>query len=384
VRLLALVAFVTVGFTAVCQGFGLAGFGTEDHPLRNFATLVPLVVGGAVLVRARRSVPVRVGAAVLGLGGAAVAWWVVPCRDDGLSLRDAVDRRDQLKARIAATPPDDIDAGIVLKLNTDSLQSQYGKLGASLRGDLGDWEYRAAEEIATRFRALSPDDAPAARALEERARKLAPHFPGAGMMMGQAIDVWTARAVYRRKNELENLPHADWAAFDKTAPGRLAVAEIGPAGYVRGTREALIRVEEEWVNESVEALIERNSEADGATSRGEVWHAIEKDVLALQSLDTGDDRFSTARRRLFDLAHASARDETNRHIKSGRYDRAFGLARKHAVEWDATAAVLGPAEVRKLDALREKCEHLAKREEGPEKPDDAIEVAPAPRPKPQE
>jgi hypothetical protein len=352
--------------------------------LRNAATLVPLIVGGVVLVRSRGTLPVRVGAALTGLGVAAGAWWVVPCRDDGLSLRGAVARRDQLKERIASTPPDDIDSGIATKLATDTLQHQYGKLGASLRGDLSNWSLRAAEEIATRLRRVAFDDVPAARALEEQARKLAVHFPEAGMMIGGAIDTWIARAMYHRKTELENLPHGDWAAFDRTAPGRLALTEIGPVGYAIGTRDALIRVEEEWVNESVEALIERDSGADGAggAPRGDPWRAIEKDVLALRALDTGEDRFMTPRRRLFDLAHAAARDETNRHIKAGRYDLAYGRARKHAVEWNETAIILGPAEVRKLDALREKCEHLAKLDDGTAKPE-AIEVAPDPRPKPQ-
>jgi hypothetical protein len=60
----------------------------------------------------------------------------------------------------------------------------------------------------------------------------------------------------------------------------------------------------------------------------------------------------------------------------------FGLARKHAVEWDATARVLGPDVVAKLDAMRTACAMFAALAEKAAPSPDAIEVAPPPRTKP--
>ena len=158
-------------------------------------------------------------------------------------------------------------------------------------------------------------------------RKLAIHFPQAGMVVGRAIDTWIARAVLHRKEELENLPSGDWLAFDQTAPGRLALCEIGVVGYAIVTREELARFEEEWVNDSVEALIEYHTTTSEGSDRvrSDVWRAIEKDILALKSLDEDESRFKAARRRLFDLAYASALVETGRLIKAGRYNAAFGV-----------------------------------------------------------
>ena len=318
---------------------------------------------------------------MLGLAIAAGAWWLVPCRDGGMSLRDALYRRYQLSVHIYTLSPDEIDSGIATKLNLDRLESQYGTLGLSLRGGMHRWARSAAEDIAARFRRLPLDDAPAARALEEQARKLAMHFPEAGPFVGEAIDIWIARAVAHRMSELKNLPPGDWEAFDRTAAGRRAITEIGVTIYAMEARDALARAEEDWVNDSVEALIERADAADDTPPAG-VWRDIEKDILALDSLDTDEGRFKAARRRLFDLAYVSVSAEANRHIKAERYNRAFGVARKHAVEWNATATVLGARDVKKLDALREKCAALV----APDSVDpdgDVPEIAPPPRTKPE-
>lgn len=382
-RLLLFAAFVTAGFVAVWQGFGLLGFGTEDHPQRNLATLAPLAVGGAVL-GSRRSFFIRAAAVLFGLAFAAGAWWLVPCRDGGMSLNEAVYQRYRLTVHIDALSPEDIDSGIATKLNVDRLQSQYGTLGLPLRGRLQRWSYSAAEDSAARFRRIPLDDPAAARALEEQVRKLAVHFPEAGMRVGQAIDTWIARAVLYRQHELEKLPSGDWLAFDQTAPGRLALAEIGVASFALITREELAKAEEEWVNESVEALVEQQSmRNEGADQvRADVWRAIEKDILALKSLDTSDDRFKAARRRLFDLAYASTLAETGRLIKAGRHNAAWGVARRYAVEWNATAGVLGARDVKKLDALREKCAALVKPGVADPDPADEDNIAPPPRAKP--
>ena len=108
-RLLAAVAFAAVGFVAVWQGFGLAGFGTDLHVRRVFIAVALLFACGMPLVWPNMKVPGRVLAAVLGCGAASVAWWFVACSpDNGLSLKDAVEMRDRLKQQFATPLLDDV------------------------------------------------------------------------------------------------------------------------------------------------------------------------------------------------------------------------------------------------------------------------------------
>ncbi len=375
--------FGVAAVAAVWQGFGLAGFGTDDHPLRNAAAFAPTFAAGLVLFRPRTGWAARALAVGAAVGLACAVWWFVPSDGDGLSLRDAVARRDQLRARLAELPPDDIESGVAVKLQIDRLQYRYRELGRPLDRDLSRWGSAAAAASAARFQQIPLDDVPAAGAFEEQLRKLAKHFPGAGMSVGPAVETWVALATLRRAGELENLPPGDWDAFDRTAPGRRALAEVGPAGFAMVARNALAKAEEEWVTDSVESLIERHA-ATGAAGgmSGRAYHVIEQDILALQALDAGDDRFKAARRRLFDLAHVSATDEAGRLVKAGRNNAALGVARRHAVEWDATAAVLGARDVKRLDALREKCAALVVPGVDDPDPADEPEVAPPPRVKP--
>lgn len=378
-RVLLAVAFAVVGVAAVWQGFGLVGYGTDDHPLRNAAAFAPLFVAGLVLFRPRTNWGARVLACAAALGVACAVWWFVPSDADGMSLRDAVARRDQLRARLADPSPDEIESGIATKLQIDRLQFQYRDLARPLDRDLNRWGQAVAEASVARLRQIPLDDVPAARAFEERLRLFATHFPAAGRYVGAAVDEWIDRATALRRSELDVLPRGDWAAFDRTAPARRALAEIGPAMVAAETREVLANAENDWVSESVEALVERNGEIG---TRAEVWRAIEADVLALQSLDAEDDRFKAARGRLFDLAHAAASSVTDRLIQAGRTNAALGVARKHAVEWNATATVLGVRDVRRLDALRERCAALVKPGVADPDPADEPDIAPPPRAKP--
>src|SRR5205085_491775 len=112
------------------------------------------------------------------------------------------------------------------------------------------------------------------------------------------------------------------------------------------------------------------------------WRAQDNAVLALKSLDTGAGRFNRTRRILFDFAHEDARADAAAHLDAGRYDRAFGVTRKHAVEWSATATVLGPTELKKLDEFRERYAFFAALAASATPSPEALEVAPPPRLKP--
>jgi hypothetical protein len=184
--------------------------------------------------------------------------------------------------------------------------------------------------------------------------------------------------VKAKAGELTAAP-GDWAAFDRTAPGRKVLAEAFPA-----SRDSLGDAENEWVYTAV--LGQRASPAPavpgGALPGRTDWRAIEKTVLALPALDTSESRFKKARDPLFTSAHDDAKSAIAAHLEAGRYDLAFGAARKHAVEWSATATVLGTSEVQKLDKLREHCESFAKLYDVSAKPADPAELAPPPRAKP--
>jgi hypothetical protein len=107
-------------------------------------------------------------------------------------------------------------------------------------------------------------------------------------------------------------------------------------------------------------------------------------LLALRSLDDSPRRFAAARLSLFRAADESARSEIRELHAAGRYDRAFGVALAHAFDWSRVPDLLGPAEVKKLDELREQCRAMLRPGGDPEPipPPRAIETAPAPRPKP--
>ncbi|MBN9119761.1 MAG: hypothetical protein J0I06_11490, partial [Planctomycetes bacterium] len=343
-RLLGAVAFAAVGFVVVWQGFGAAGYGTDAHVKRVCWACFQLLFFGLMVVGLRARLVVRVLVALVGLGSASWAWWTVRSSDfkSAMSLREAVESRDRYRERLAAATVGDGERAEGLR-GINSLTDQYPSLSAELATEYDRWEAGVEDDIVARFARAPLDDLKTVTTLRRSAEALARVRQRSAGRLEAAAREWLGRAVEARAAELsDGLKGRD--LFDRTAPARKALADAFPE-----TRPQLVAAEEGWVGDpagrlrSIRVYLEPSDRAN--------WSAIEKNILSLNSLDTSAGRFKGARRSLFEAAHEDARSDVAAHLEAGRYDRAFGVARKHAVEWNATAAVLGPDEVRKLDAL---------------------------------
>jgi hypothetical protein len=233
------------------------------------------------------------------------------------------------------------------------------------------------DEISARYGRTPPDDIKTAVELRAATKSLTAVHPKDKDRLDAAARVWLDRAVKARTEELSDVPKWDLAGFDRSAPGRKALAEALPE-----CRPEVVRADDEWGRSA--ALLPAGfgllPYVEGERPPVD-WRAVEKNLLALNSLDASDGRFKSARASLFERAHTDTKSLIAAHLDAGRYEQAFGLARKHMVEWNATATALG--EVKKLDALREYCESLARLYDASAKPTEPAEIAPPPRTKPE-
>jgi hypothetical protein len=372
--LLAAAAFAAIGFVAVWQGFGLAGFGTDLHVRRAFVAVALLFAAGMPLVWPKMSVAGRVLAALVGIGAAGAAWWYVPHDPDfGRSLDDAVAERDQLKTAFAAPLLDDVKNAKMTDSSFNTLKRQYPVLFDCLSGEHKRWLETAERTLAEKYRQLPSDDIAAAQALNGQANALGELDKDTATRLQQESRAWLIRATQARIDELAKGQAGDWDVFTRTAPGRHAFAAAFPM-----MRSALVKAEEDW------AL--RATAPDAASWPDQPYRVRlrgrETDLLGLKALDTTPGRFKEARRRLFELAHEDVKREVTKYLAAGRDDQVFGPTRAHAVEWNATATILGPEEVKKLDKLRATGEFFDKLAGKAARPTDPAEVAPEPRPKP--
>jgi hypothetical protein len=379
-RLLGAITFAALGFVAVWQGFGLAGFGTDVHLLRVLAAVVPLFACGLVLVWPKMWLPVRAAVVLVGLGAAGWGWWEVRSSNlkSAMPLREAVEARDRYRELLASATVEDVERYEGLR-GIDLLAGQYPSLAAGLAADYGAWKDWMAGEIRARYERVPTDDPKAVLALRAAAKSLGTAHAPARESLDAADREWVDRARRARADELAKLPPGDWPAFDRTAPGRQALAEAFPEA-----RDPLVRAEAEWVDSAAELLVSDNltPKPGESPARPAFWLQAHADILSLQSLDSADGRFAKTRLRLFTVAHAAAQRSITARLDAGDYAGAFGIARKHAVDWNATAAVLGAAEVAKLDALRKTCEGLAAFAAKAAPPPEPIDLAPPPRPRP--
>lgn len=373
-RLLGAVAFAAVGFVAVWQGFGLAGFGTDAHALRVLAAVAPLFASGLVLVWPDAKMPFVV-VVLLGLWVATAAWWYAPSAVGARSLQSAVAARDQMTTPLANSTLDEHEEyGKHTAIRVGALHREYPSLCKDLPGTFDRWATVVADDLIARYRKTPLDDFKSAEALNEPARGLARTHPASADRLDAARRQWLSNAIHTKTHALLALKPGDWAGFDATAPGRRALADALP-----NTRDALLRAEVEWVDSSVESIVANKftPKAGEAPPKREFWKQTNWDVLALKSLDAEDNRFAKARGRLFKVAHDDAKSEAAAHLDASRYDLAFGVARTHSVDWSAT--VLGEAEQKSITDLRGTYKYLdtlaAKSAKPPER-------APPPRTKP--
>jgi hypothetical protein len=375
-RLLGAITFVALGFVAIWQGFGIAGFGTDLHGMRIGAAILPLVSAGLILT-ARGWLSVRVLAVIFCLGAASWGWWDMQSGNlkSAMSLREAVAERERYRGALAGATLDNFEQHHGLK-GLDLLIEQYPSLTKQLTEEYSRWKASMTDEILARYDRTTPTDFKTVAVLRTAGKSLGEVHPAGAGQLDLAFKKWLLNARNVVTDELQKQPHGDWAAFNRTAPNRQEFVKLFPAA-----RDSLAVTEEEWVNKSVEWLIAETILAApvGTRLRAEVWRDMEKEILSLTSLDTSDERFRTARKRLFELAHGARQSEITAHLEAKRYALMFSAARKHALEWDATAKMLGPEALKKIDTLRAACQPFAALAE---KAPDEIEIAPAPREKP--
>jgi hypothetical protein len=379
-RLACIAAFVALGFVAVWQGFGLAGYGTDAHAHRVLWVCIPLLGSGLVLVCVKGWFPVRVLVALAFFGSACWAWWDVRSSNykSAVSLRAAVAERDRYRELLATATLEDVERSEGMR-GVTALTDQYPTLTAELAQEYTRWKAKTADDIVSRYDRTPPDDFKTIAELRGAGKALAAVHPPDPERLEAAFRGWLVRATHAKTDECRNIPLGDWAAFDRTAPGRGVFAEAFPM-----MRPALVAAEIEWVDASTERIVSMNltPKAGENPPTRELWLRTQRDVLALKSLDASERRFAKARLRLFTVAHRAAQSEVYRHLDAARYDIAYSVARKHAVDWNATATVLGPEELKKLDALRETCAFFDKFASKAAAPPEAVDVAPPPRTKP--
>jgi hypothetical protein len=362
---------------AVWQGFGLAGYGTDTHAMRIGAVIVPLLIAGFLLVWPKVWIPIRVLAVLLGFVTAGWAWWEVRSSNlkSAMSLHQAVEERDRYREQLASATFENFEEHLGLK-GIRILLDQYPTLTKQLSEDYTRWQAGMTEDILARYDRTQPDDFKTVAVLRSAGNVLGHAHPPSAEQLDTAFRKWLMNTRNATTDELQKQTPGDWAAFNRTSPNRQGLVKTFSA-----TRDSLAAIEEEWVNKSVESMIAEKLAANhaGIPPRAEVWRNLEKDILALKALDATDERFKSARKRLFELAHTATQREITAHLEAKRYALMFGTARKHALEWDATAKILGPEALKKIDTLRAACQPFSALAE---KAPDEIEVAPEPRSKP--
>jgi hypothetical protein len=363
--------FAIVGISGQMWLFHLLGYGWDIPEERAITALVLYFVGGIFIFRPQKSLLLRLLVLVIATALAATGWWLTP--QNHLSLRDAARLRDELRAELS-TPPTFEKA-----FQADALMRKYDQLVRASTSmahqiNMDRWAEDVAEAIKERFRHISTEDIAGAVQASDAIRELFMAHSGPYL---NSREEWVDKAISARKNELEMLTPADWDGFNRTSAGRHALVKAFPK-----TRDQLISAEREWILaatfsnlRSIQRKPFPSIETNPKQTR-EVCLETDKHLLALNSLDNSPSRFHEPHKLLFQIAMASVDRETQNHIKAGRADIAYGIARKFAVDWFATAEMLGPKEMKHLEELREKCRDRA---DVAEKGDGVPELTPLPR-----
>jgi hypothetical protein len=372
-----LVVVTAAVFAIVCQYallflFKLLGYGWDIPKGRAIPALVFYFMGGIVAIQRRRPPALRALAIIVASSLAIPAWWLTP--QNHVSLRQAGRIRDELRTDVSSRP--DWDKAFI----AEALKDKHDELLRASRSmaqqiDMDRWADEVGVAIDERFRKLSADDLEGA--VQTGKAYLALFFSFSGATSYEARDAWIEKAVTAKKNELNQLPDADWAGFDRTAIERHLLAD----SFLRGSRayrllEQLVAAEEEWGLKGVNAALAVVQNQKSPKLTREVCRDFEKQLLALKSLESSPARFLKARALLLHTAQDAAEAEIRLHFKAGSYDLAYGIARKLAVDWFATAELLGGDEQKSLVTLRESCRQLAGKADSSA---DSPELAPAPR-----
>jgi predicted kinase len=372
--LLIATGFAILGVIAVWQLCGLAGYGLTAHALPVIVTGVPLAFAGWWFTNPHYSIRNRAMMSVFSVCAASACWWFVPASPNSLSRAEAVAVLADVRTRLNTSNVDLLELHRA-KLKISLLKSDYRDLAHEGDVELKFVGSRVAIALADKIRAVPKSDFATFRLLREETLRL-------DCVLGSnaasiVVRAWVAEAGILQKQELQAVAPGDWLAFNHNAVARRELVEVAFLAD-----DDLFALETEWVEESVRELIAEARKSTQPVARDH-WRRIHADILALQSLDKSEERFAKARTLLFAVAHEQARQQVNDLLQRGQFDLAYGVARAHAVEWDATAAIAGSRLRRELHSLRLVCQYLAHIYSDLTPPPDPEEIAPPPRAKPE-
>jgi hypothetical protein len=359
-------------------------FGSTEADGPALPALILLFTGGILVSSGQKSIAIRILSLFITTTLSVLALWITPIGlTQGMSLRDAARYRDELKAELSA-PPNFENAWMVnsWKAKRKKFDHRFHWMSKEIDSDIERWATDFHLSVLEAYRNTPAGDTKkAAQILDVSATVF--YTLRDTRQSYTAEDDWVARAVSDKKICLQKIQRGDWAGFDRSALERHALADTFRSSFPR-----LAAIEEEWIFESVAAGHQKTQIEMTPKLIREKCHETEKQLLALKSLDESSGRFRESRKLLFLSALEAVDSETNNHITAGRSDIAYGIARKFAVDWFATAEMLGPEHLKRIEDLREKCRDRAditeRAGDTPEitPPPREREIAPPPRPKP--
>ena len=375
VMLLFAVGVAAGGYFAVAAATNALGYGSDTHAFRALAVCAFLFVNALLVLWPGMWRSVRVLGCVMGLGLALTAWVYTPSRPGGMSLAGALSAQQAAESEADIVPFGDSKKLWELKNKTRALETDFPELSLGLRARLEQRADDAATAIMTRFQQLSPDDLTTALELRAEAEKLKAAQAWARTTPMDEVRAWAMRAATAKAEELRGITAFDLVGFERTGVSRHTMISAFPQADTE-----LRSAEARWMEKSANFMVVAYTHADVTLKDiREGCRDTEKKLLALRTLDESPARFRAARSALFHAAHEAARTEVYTHIDAERYGVAFKVAVTHGLDWFATATLLGPADVRTLDQLRESSRFLAVLDE---KASNAPETAPLPRTKP--
>jgi len=367
-RLLFSVTICFLGIYGLQSAFNSGTLDGESLP-----ALVLLFTAGMLATRRKRSILFRVLAIVIAAAVSAVGWWITPIGlTHGLSLREATRYRDEIKAELSA--PATFENAYLARdwgIRRKKLDRSYWRLCKELDEELLRWAKQFAHSARIKFKSIPADDIAAAIRIRQTCFEVANSLGTSSFFTDTIESEWLEGAIALQARKLEALPRRDWEGFNRTSSERMALAE---AFYF--AEKQLERAEETWVFESISDELQIILIHTDPKMIRERCREAQQQLLTLKCIAPHDYRFPESRRLLFQLALSAVQKETEHHIKAGRVDIAYGIARKFAVDWFATAEMIGEGQTKRLEELRDKCRDRA---DVAGKTDDSPEITPLPR-----
>jgi hypothetical protein len=373
-RWLVIVALPPVGLLCLFFLTRLLGYGTDVYYSSLGASAATFLVGGLFAFQRKCLLINRLIVLAAFCLLAISTWCFLPNNlSDGFSLFGAVYRRDDLNRRLAGLSMVDYDSAGAIFRECGLLDKYYPSLAAEPQYHFLAWKQNAIDSLKNRYYAIPLNDVSSAVAVQRDESAFARFFSDEKIIVKAGTE-WIERAMAHHCQELGSIPLGNWDEFNKNAGVRFAFAH----DIFNRNTAPLYLAESRWASLSVTESISRLNPGRVGTPKQtlEMCREIESHLLSLTSIDNSPKRFYEARDTLFRLALFALEAETNKHIKAGRADIAYGIARKFAVDWFSTAEILGPDQINRLEELRDKCRDRA---DIAERGGDGPEVTPLPR-----